>query len=155
MLATVSWIGGLATLALFVYPLARRALEHEAYVKLLRSINKRLDPLGWMGLAVLTGTGMIQMAANSNYEGFLAFENEWARAILFKHLAFVVIILISAYQTWGIAPKMERNALLRAMGKDAVESDSVLQKREMFLLWGNLGLGIVVLLLTAWARVSS
>lgn len=155
MLATVSWIGGLATLALFVYPLARRVLEHEAYVKLLRSINKRLDPLGWMGLAVLTGTGMIQMAANSNYEGFLAFENEWARAILFKHLAFVVIILISAYQTWGIAPKMERNALLRAMGKDAVESDAVLQKREMFLLWGNLGLGIVVLLLTAWARVSS
>lgn len=155
MLATVSWIGGLATLALFVYPLARRALEHEAYVKLLRSINKRLDPLGWMGLAVLTGTGMIQMAANSNYEGFLAFENEWARAILFKHLVFVVIILISAYQTWGIAPKMERNALLRAMGKDAIESDAVLQKREMFLLWGNLGLGIVVLLLTAWARVSS
>ena len=39
MLATVSWVGGLAVLSLFVFPIARRSLEAEAFSKFVRAVN--------------------------------------------------------------------------------------------------------------------
>lgn len=154
MLATVTWVGGLATLALLVFPIARRTLETQAYADFVRRVNKRLDPLGWFGLSLLTVTGLIQMSANPNYLGFLSFENPWAQAILFKHIAFLGIILISAYQTWSLAPELERQALRRSRGKQVPEDDQ-LQRRETRLLSLNLTLGVIVLLLTALARVAA
>ena len=154
MLATVTWVGGLGTLALLVFPIAHRTLEPQAYADFVRRVNKRLDPLGWFGLSLLTVTGLIQMSANPNYLGFLAFENRWAQAILFKHIALLGIILISAYQTWNLAPQLERQAMLRSRGKQPPGDDN-LQRRETRLLTLNLILGVAVLLLTALARVAA
>lgn len=154
MLATVVWVGGLAVIALLVFPIARRTLEVQAYADFVRRVNKRLDPIGWFGLSLLTVTGLIQMSANPNYQGFLAFRNPWARAILFKHIAFLAIILISAYQTWNLAPRLERAALRRGLGKPA-PGDQNLHRRESRLLAVNLVLGVIVLLLTALARVAA
>lgn len=154
MLATVIWIGGLAALALLVYPLARRSLDAAAFSGLVRRINKRLDPIGWLSLAVLTATGLMQMTASSRYEGLLRFTNAWSQAILIKHIVFFAILAASAYQTWGLAPAIERAALLRAKGKTE-DTLPNLEKRENQLMQLNLALGVLVLLLTAWARVSA
>lgn len=154
MLATVSWVGGLATLALLVFPIARRGMEPEAFADFVRRINKRLNPVGWFGLTVLTVTGLIQMSANPNYNGFLAVQNPWSRAILFKHLAFLGIIAVSAIQTWNLAPALEHAALRRSLGQEAPEAGK-LQQRETRLVQLNLALGVVVLLLTALARVAA
>jgi uncharacterized membrane protein len=78
MLATVVWIGALATLSLVVLPAARRSLEVKAYADLIGQIQRRLDPLGWFSLLLLAGTGLVQMSANPYYSGFLAIENRWA-----------------------------------------------------------------------------
>ena len=153
MLATVSWVGGLAVLSLFVFPIARRSLEAEAFSKFVRAVNKRLDPVGWFGLAVLTVTGLIQMSANQNYEGFLAVNNSWARAVLLKHITFFFIIVLSAYQTWTLTPALERAALRQSRGVDSPNA-AQLQKRERTLMQANLILSLVVLLLTAWARTA-
>jgi uncharacterized membrane protein len=155
MLATVTWIGGLTSLALIVLPAARRSLDKNSYAEFLGRIQFRLNQVGWLSLLILAGTGMFQMSANSNYQGFLAIDNRWATAILLKHVTVVVMVVASAYNTWGLLPTLRRNATLRAAGKtvDAGEQKR-LASREKLLLNLNLVLSVLVLGLTAWARAS-
>jgi uncharacterized membrane protein len=151
MLATVVWLGSLAALALLVLPSARRALDELAYAKLLETLQRRLDPVAWLCLAVLVATGMFQMSANSNYTGLLAIDNTWALAILVKHLVIGGMVAASAYQTWGILPELRRIALRQARGLETPELVR-LHKREASLLTANLILAGIVLALTAIAR---
>lgn len=153
MIVTVTWIGGLAVISMLVIPIARKNLDPEAYPKFIRAINKRLNPAGWVGLAGFTVTGLIQMSANPNYEGFLAVSNPWAQAILIKHLVFFLIIALSAYQTWQLTPAIERAALLRAAGKP-IDQENSLHRKEQNLMRVNVLLGIVILFLTAIARTA-
>jgi uncharacterized membrane protein len=153
MLATIAWIGGLAAVVLLVLPAARQNLPESAYPGFLESMQRRLDPLGWLSLAVLVGTGLFQMSASPHYQGFLAFENTWAKAILFKHLAFLGMIAVSAFLTWGVLPGMRRLALKRAKGKETPEI-ARLESREVLLLRLNFLLGVIILGLTALARVA-
>lgn len=153
MLATVIWIGGLAVAALFVLPAARRLMSAEDFASFTSKYNQRLNPIGWLSAAILTTTGLVQMGANPNYEGFLAFNNSWAEAMLVKHLLFGGMILVSGYLTWGIAPAMERLALLRVK-RPQPEEEARLRRRETQLLQLNLALGVLVLVLTALARIA-
>jgi uncharacterized membrane protein len=154
MLATVVWIGALATLAIVVLPAARRALEARAYADLIGHIQRRLDPLGWFSLLLLAGTGLVQMSANPHYHGFLAIENRWAVAILIKHLLFLVIF--SAAMTWVLLPQLRRLALRQARGFESESSQTALRlmRQETWLLRLNLILGVLVLAFTAMARAA-
>lgn len=151
MLATVLWIGGLAALSIIVLPAASKKLDPEAYVELLSGMQKRIDPVGWFSVIVLLASGMLQMSANPNYEGFLSIQGLWAGSILIKHIVFGLMVLISGYITWGLLPALRRSALLKTSGKEAPNHEN-LRYREIFLLRLNLILGVVVLLLTAIAR---
>ncbi len=153
MAATVVWIGGLATLILLVLPTARRSLDPQAYANLMENAQRRLDPLGWLSVVVLTGTGLFQMSASPNYEGFLTITNRWATAILIKHIVFLGMVGVSAYLTWGVMPDLQRLAFLRAKGQATPEAEW-LRRREIWLLGLNLVLGVIVLGLTAVARAS-
>jgi uncharacterized membrane protein len=153
MLATVAWIGGLVALVIIVLPAARRSLTPDSYARLLEQIQRRLDPLAWLSLAVLLVTGLFQLSANPNYEGFLNFSNRWAISILIKHILFIGMIGISAYLTWGILPSLRRIAMLQAKGMETEDVEN-LQKREAFLLRINLILGLLILGFTALARAS-
>ncbi len=154
MLATVSWIGGQALLSLVILPISQKTLETEKHYKLVSAINKRMYGIGWLSLAVLLGTGMLQMGANENYQGFLATGSTWAQAILLKHIAFAAILGLTAYQTWKIAPDLERQALLQTRGKGNPEEQLALRKKEARTIRINLILSILVLAFTALARVS-
>ncbi len=151
MLATVVWLGSLAALALLVLPSARRALDELAYASFLEMLQRRLDPIAWLCLAVLVATGMFQMSANPNYSGLFAIDNPWAVAILVKHLVIGGMVAASAYQTWGILPELRRIALRQAKGMETPEL-ARLHKREASLLAANLILAGIVLALTAVAR---
>jgi uncharacterized membrane protein len=153
MLATVAWLGGLAGLALIVIPSLRRSLKPKEFANWLTSLNKRLDPIGWFSLGLLTFTGLIQMDSNSNYQGLFNFSNPWAQAICLKHIAFVGMIGVSAYVTWIVAPALQQAALRRAAGKQ----DATGQKwtgRLQILIAVNFALGLIVLAFTALARTS-
>lgn len=155
MLATVGWIGGLATMAVLVIPAARRSLEAGAYAAFIGQLQERMQMLGWFSLLVLTGTGLFQMSASPNYSGFMAIDNPWAMAILLKHGAILLMVAASAVSTWGVLPQLRRSAMLRAAGKPAAgENEQRLLRQETRLLLLNLLLSVAVLALTAWARVS-
>ncbi|MGW8224117.1 MAG: CopD family protein [Anaerolineales bacterium] len=153
MLATVAWIGGLVALVVLVLPAAKKSLEPATYANFLEQVQRRLDPLAWLSLAILLATGLFQMSANPNYTGFLSISNRWAVAMLLKHLLFIVMIGISAYLTWGILPALRRIALRQAKGLDSQAAEQ-LQDRERLLLRLNLVLGILILAMTALARAT-
>lgn len=140
-------------LVVLVLPAARRVLEAHSYALFLEQLQRRLDPLGWFSLAVLLVTGMFQMSANPNYEGFLSFTNQWAISILIKHILFIGMIGISAYMTWGLLPSLRRISIMRAKGLETQEADKF-ENREFLLIRVNLILGLLILGLTALARTS-
>jgi uncharacterized membrane protein len=155
MVATVVWIGGLAALVLLVFPTAQRSMSHQQFTTFLESVQKRLDPLAWFSLAVLIATGMFQMSANPNYKGFLAFDNTWAVSILVKHVLFFGIIALAAYQTWWLMPAFRRE-LLRTSNPNTVtaQGSQGTPKKIIWLTRINLGLAVLVLLATAFARAA-
>jgi uncharacterized membrane protein len=153
MFATVVWIGGLATLAILVIPLMRRSLKLREFYNWLAMLNKRLDPIGWFSLGLLTFTGLIQMEDNANYAGLLAVSNQWSQAILVKHILFLGMVLVSAYMTWVLAPAIQRSAFLGAR-KRTTSSPLPLENRMQQLITVNFILGLLVLVFTAIARIS-
>jgi uncharacterized membrane protein len=155
MLATVAWVGGLAAFALIILPAAQKGLPADHYNTYFARISSRLQQIGWFSLVVLVVTGMFQMSAHPQYEGLLAFNNTWALAIFAKHLVIGAMVVVSAYITWMLNPTYQRLALLHAKG--ALGDDAQLkriQRREVAALRLMLAIGVVVLLLTALARVS-
>ncbi len=153
MAATVVWIGALAALSFLVIPSARQSLPPLEYARLLEQVQRRLDPLGWFSLALLTVTGLVQMSGNPNYRGLLSVENRWALAILIKHLVFLGMIGVSAFVTWWVLPGLRR-AGLRAELEGSDDSAALSRSQELTLLRLNLGLSLIVLALTAIARTA-
>jgi len=153
IVATVMWVGGIMTLSVLVIPAARRTLESKDYAALLGRLQEGLQRVGWLSLAVLIATGMFQMSAHPSYDGLLGITNSWAVAILIKHIVIAVMVLVSAYLTWGLMPALRRIALQRAAGLAVDEEKTrLLQRRESTVLTVNLILSIIVLLFTAIAR---
>lgn len=152
LIATVIWVGGLALMALVVWPGAQAALgSGPQLATLIRAIQQRFAPLTWLSLAALTVTGLIQMSGNVNYDGFLQITNLWAVAILIKHVAVGGMMLVGAYLHWGVQPTLARLTTLAEHGHPAPGLE-VLRHRELALTRLNLLGGMIVLALTAVAR---
>src|SRR5262249_21739630 len=96
--------------------------------------------------------GLFQMSVNVHYNGFLSTSNQWSIAILSKHILVVIMIVVSAVQTWEVLPAIRR-ALLRKDKADPQELEK-LQRREKLLLRINLILAVFILLAAAFARAS-
>lgn len=154
MLATVTWLGGLASIAIFVLPAARRVLEPADQLALIDGIQRRLEPVAWFCLATLIVTGLFQLSVNPHYDGFLSTSGQWSLAILTKHTLVVIMIVVSAIQTWEVLPAIRRGLVRLEKGLMDDKEVKRLQKREILLLRLNIGLSILILAATAFARAS-
>jgi uncharacterized membrane protein len=152
LLATVTWIGSLAAVNFLVLPAAQRTLELAEQVRFISALQKRLEPLAWFCVGVLLATGLFQMSANIHYNGFLDASTQWSLSILVKHSLGVVMVVVSAIQTWEVFPAIQR-ALMRK-GNASPEELARLQKRENLLLRVNLVLSALILAATAFARAA-
>lgn len=152
LLATVAWVGSLAGMAWLVTPAVHKVLKSEQAWILQEQLQTRLQGITWFALAVLTATGLFQMSANPNYKGFLAIANPWAVAILLKHITFGGMILTSLYTTWWVRPALQRAIMLNSAGRDTTQEIARLQLRQNLIARINLGLAIVILAFTAFAR---
>jgi putative copper export protein len=94
---------------------------------------------------------MLQTFTNRFYKGFLQFDNPWAQAILFKHVAVFGMIVAAAFITFSVQPALKRNALLIANGLSDEAQIVRLQRQQTRLTRINLVLGVLVLLFTAVA----
>jgi len=98
-------------------------------------------------------TGLFQMSVNPHYDGFLSTSTQWSLAILAKHLLGVVMVVISAIQTWEVFPAIRRAILLSKKVKNTDDLDA-LRRREYRLLQINFIVSMLILGATAIARAS-
>jgi len=153
MIATIVWVGGLALMALVVWPSARAAMGPGPELgEFIRKLQKRFNPLAWLSLAVLIVTGLTQMSASPHYDGLLRITNPWTVAILAKHLVVGAMILIGLYMQLGLQPELARLTMLETHGHEVPNAEK-LRQQELNLVRLNLLCGVVVLGLTAVARV--
>ena len=131
----------------------KRSLDAETQLVFIEALQKRLEPIAWFSMSLLLATGLFQMSVNPHYDGFLSTSTQWSLAILIKHLLGIVMIVISAIQTWEVIPAIRRAILSSKKNKNADKLDS-LRRREIFLLRMNFGLSLLILLATAFARAS-
>ncbi len=152
LLATVTWIGSLAAINLLVLPASQRTLDINAQLRFITALQKRLEPLAWFCMGLLLATGLFQMSANTHYNGFLDTSTQWSLSILVKHGLGVIMVVVSAIQTWEVIPNIQRTL----MKKSGVNEEELakLQKRETLLLRTNFILSALILAATAFARAS-
>jgi uncharacterized membrane protein len=153
LLATVTWVGSLAGVSLLVLPAMQRSLSPETQLVFIEAMQKRLEPIAWFSMSLLLVTGLFQMSVNPHYDGFLSTSTQWSLAILAKHLLGVIMVVVSAIQTWEVIPAIRRAIIRSKKSKNTEELDS-LRCREILLLRTNFGLSILILLATAFARAS-
>jgi uncharacterized membrane protein len=152
MLATVTWIGSLAAINLLVLPASTRTLKLVDQLSFIAALQKRLEPLAWFCMGLLLVTGLFQLSTSSHYDGFLNTSTQWSVAILVKHGLAVIMVVVSAIQTWEVIPAIHRSL----MKKEKASEDELakLQKKELLILRLNLLLSALILAATAYARVS-
>jgi uncharacterized membrane protein len=153
LLATVTWVGSLAGISFLILPAMQRALNPETQLIFIEAMQKRLEPIAWFSMSLLLLTGLFQMSVNPHYDGFLSVSTQWSLAILSKHLLGIVMVVVSAIQTWEVIPAIRRAILKSKKSNNADELDA-LRRREILLLRINFGLSILILLATAFARAS-
>ena len=153
LLATVTWVGSLAGISFLILPAMQRSLKPDVQLVFIEAMQKRLEPIAWFSMSLLLITGLFQMSVNPHYDGFLSTSTQWSLAILTKHILGIVMVVVSAIQTWEVIPAIRR-ALIMAKKSQNTEVLDTLRRREVCLLRMNFGLSILILLATAFARAS-
>jgi uncharacterized membrane protein len=153
LLATVTWVGSLAGVSLLILPAMKRSLDSENQLVFIEAMQKRLEPIAWFCMSLLVLTGLFQMSVNPHYDGFLSTSTQWSLAILTKHLLGIIMVVVSAIQTWEVIPAIRRAIVKSKKSENAEEIDS-LRRKEVLLLRTNFGLSVLILLATAFARAA-
>lgn len=153
LLATVTWVGSLAGVSLLILPAMQRSLDSERQLVFIEAMQKRLEPIAWFCMSLLVLTGLFQMSVNPHYDGFLSTSTQWSLAILTKHTLGIVMVVVSAIQTWEVIPAIRR-AIVRSKKSENAEEIDTLRRREILLLRANFGLSVLILLATAFARAA-
>jgi uncharacterized membrane protein len=154
LIATVIWVGGLFVQAVILWPAVRGALGPGLLLADVQARWRRVfNPLSWLSLALLIGTGMFQMSADPNYHGTLVIDSPWSIAMLVKHGAAGAMALIGVISQTLVQPALARAQLQLRRGRpDALGAGpTALEIRETQLLWLNLACALVVLICTAIA----
>jgi len=149
LLSTIVWLGGIVLMAFIAWPaLNQGTLDANQWFQL----QKRFLPWVNASLVLLLITGFIQMTNDENYSGFLAIDSLWAWAMLLKHVAYVVMVALTATMQFILYPAMTRTALLAQTRPEtaAAERDK-LAAREIRYLRLNVAAAMIVLLFTAIA----
>jgi uncharacterized membrane protein len=152
-IATVVWVGSLAAMMILVLPAMKRTLDPDSQLTLMEAVQTRLEPIAWFSISLLILSGLFQMSVNPHYDGFLSTSTQWSLAILAKHFLGVIMVVVSAIQTWEVFPAIRRAILLSKKTKNQDELDA-LRRREYRLLQINFLVAILILGATAVARAS-
>jgi uncharacterized membrane protein len=153
LFATVTWVGSLAGVSMLVLPAMKRSLDSEHQLVFIEAMQKRLEPIAWFSMSLLLVTGLFQMSINPHYDGFLSTSTQWSLAILIKHIFGILMVVVSAIQTWEVIPAIRRAIVRSRKSENAGEIES-LRRKEITLLRMNFGLSLLILLATAFARAS-
>ncbi len=137
-LFTAVWIGGLIALGVTVLPAARRVLGKGPETKrLMDAIQKRQSVLVYVSMAGLALTGVLLARRSPGFGGLFSFGSPYSVVLTLKHLVVLAMIAIALVRSL-------------ALGREGQMLTPSQEKLKGGLLLTNLGLGIVVLLLSGF-----
>ena len=157
LVSTALWIGGLLVTMILVNPQVRRALADSPNLyRTLSRLRNGFYPISNLCLAALITTGLFQMTADPNYDGFLTIENTWSQVMLVKHIAIGIMAILGLSLQYGVAPALERYSLLLDQQKGTDETSEAwarLRQREVILTWTNGLLGLSIVAMSAYLGI--
>lgn len=143
LLATVTWIGGMATNIFVLLPSTRKTLEPPVMGKLMGEVMKRFRIVTYICIVVLALTGYYMNSANANYVGILKIDNLWSTITLIKHIVVAVLVILAIYAYEGLARKAAKIA-----AKGPSPELGRIQKRQIGFAVTGFILGLIILFLT-------
>lgn len=140
-LFTALWIGGMLALALAVMPAAKKIFAEDPRLKRFsEALQSRLSRLAIISMAGLALTGILLSRREERFTGFFGFSSLYASLLSLKHIAMLAMVAVALLRNSG---------LKRQEGQPS----SAAQKRSAALLVANIGLGLLVLLLSGFLAV--
>jgi uncharacterized membrane protein len=146
IIATVIWLGWSLLLVLATNTATPAALLSEQQNWPTLVLHRA--PLAYLALALLSGSGLYQMAASPFYVDFLTLTNLWSQLLFVKHLAMLVSLALMAYLAASLLPELRLESLALTRGKGNPARPAALARRLAWLAWLNLAANGVVVLTT-------
>jgi copper resistance protein D len=138
ILAATVWIGGMVFFATVMVPVLRRPEVSRRSAPLLRLIGARFRVVGWIALATLAVTGILNLRFRGIDWSVLADSRFWATGFgrtLARKLGLVVFVMFAAGAHDGMSGRRAIEALERAP-----ESDEAKRTRRLASGLGRLAL---------------
>ncbi len=146
ILAALIWVGGLFFVVLVLRPVVGKLEPQSLQGKLFDLVGKQFRLVGWIALAVLVVTGLLNLhfrGIGTDHLASVAFwRSGWGTLLAIK-LSLVAIVLISSYlHDFRLAPALTQKLQEPSISAEAL---NVLRKRVSWLarINGLLVLGIV------------
>ncbi len=160
-LLTVMWVGGMLTLGIAVIPSARAALgAGPQMLRLMSVIQSRLRWFVYVAIIGLAVTGVMLSRQSADFQGFFAWGDGYSVALTLKHVLMIVMVVVALVRSlalriplpapgMGATPAVQPGGDPVGAGAGRVGTPSGRMKVSMALLYGNIVLGVAVLLLSA------
>jgi len=147
LVAAVVWVGGMTFLALVVVPALRSPTPLEGRVEVVHRTGVRFRRIGWIALAVLVVTGVLNLWLRGVGLATLLAGSFWATAfgktLAVKLVLVALMVSSSLLHDFALGPRTTR-----ALRSDPGSPEAARLRRAATLLGrGNLLLALVVLAL--------
>ncbi len=134
---TSIWIGGMLVMVISFLPTLRKEIKDvELQGSVIDKVMSRHSKWVYLGIVVLTGTGMLMARLSGQTSGFFNFANPYATILSIKHALVLLIAVIAIARSIAF-----KNA--------ASSKDKSKKKISMALLMVNTFLGTVILILSS------
>jgi len=114
------WIGSMVFLGAAVAPVVRRPGREEIAPRLLEEVGLRYRAVGWLSLALLVLTGILNLGFRGyGWDAFLdgsLWRGPFGHTLLVKLLLVALLVAITLWHDVGVGPKA--TALLRSPNPD-------------------------------------
>jgi uncharacterized membrane protein len=144
LLATVIWVGGIASILFVVLPSAKKVLGGQA-ASLMKEVSGKFTPIANLSIALLIATGLALISTDNQPAVSGESGNAWTLPFGLKLILASVMILIHFYRNIVLAPKIARTT--------SETSKTSLQRLSLNLVKMNLIIGIAILLLSSTVAV--
>ncbi len=148
IIAAAFWIGGSLFLAAVLIPSVRRTMASLERIEIVDVVARRFSRLSWIGMAVLTGTGVVNLwTMQFSFDDFLT---RRGATLIAKLVLFTVILVLSALHDFVYGPRAVN--LARVKGTESVDYAAE-RRRASWIAMVNLSIGLAVLVLALMLRL--